>query len=193
MPDEAELITGVIPARPKPNKRRARARFDGRYALGRRAKTLTAEFSARVIEQGGNPDDALVAIEIMNCAEVTALAEVMRGRLLNGEQVNAETVLRLSRTSDLLTRKLLGRKPRAAPGPSLAQYLSGAERGDVVSQFFCDGYTDKPRTRRGVLEHEIERLKMLSWADPADKELREEIERLQQELRRLDATAGGRP
>jgi uncharacterized small protein (DUF1192 family) len=29
-------------------------------------------------------------------------------------------------------------------------------------------------------------LKMLSWADPADRELREEIERLEAELRALD-------
>ena len=52
--------------------------------------------------------------------------------------------------------------------------------------FMTDGYTDKPTTPRGQLEHEIERLKMLSWADPGDRELRQEIERLQAELRRLD-------
>jgi hypothetical protein len=52
-----------------------------------------------------------------------------------------------------------------------------------------DGYGDKPRTPRGHLEHEIERLKMLSWADPGDKDLRQEIVRLEAELRALDRGA----
>lgn len=55
--------------------------------------------------------------------------------------------------------------------------------------FVCDAYAGKPRTRRGVLEHEIERLKMLSRADSGDRELREEIARLEAERRRLDALA----
>ena len=48
--------------------------------------------------------------------------------------------------------------------------------------------------RRGALSPDASRpprardrrLKMLSWADPADRELREEIERLEAELRALD-------
>jgi hypothetical protein len=55
--------------------------------------------------------------------------------------------------------------------------------------FLCDGYTDRPTTKRGELELEIERLKMLSWADPADRELREMIEKLVAELRALDGGA----
>jgi hypothetical protein len=55
--------------------------------------------------------------------------------------------------------------------------------------FLCDGYRDRPTTPRGQREHEIERLKMLSWADPSDRELRQEIERLQAEVRALDKGA----
>jgi hypothetical protein len=60
----------------------------------------------------------------------------------------------------------------------------------VSRVFLCDGYADRPTTPRGVLEHEIERLKVLSWADPADHELRQEIERLEAELRALDRGRG---
>jgi hypothetical protein len=52
-----------------------------------------------------------------------------------------------------------------------------------------DGYTDKPVGKRAELELEIERLKMLSWADPGDRELREMIEKLVAELRALDRGA----
>jgi hypothetical protein len=55
--------------------------------------------------------------------------------------------------------------------------------------FLTDGYRYQPRTPRGQLGYEIERLKMLSWADPGDSELRQEIERLQAELRALDGGA----
>jgi hypothetical protein len=57
----------------------------------------------------------------------------------------------------------------------------------VSRVFLHDGYTDKPIGSRAKLEHEIERLKMLHWADPGDRELREQIERLQHELRVLNA------
>jgi hypothetical protein len=60
----------------------------------------------------------------------------------------------------------------------------------VSRVFMQDGYADRPTTPRGVLEHEIARLKMLSWADPGDRELREEIERLEAELRALDRGRG---
>jgi hypothetical protein len=56
----------------------------------------------------------------------------------------------------------------------------------VIRVFITDGYRDQPRTPRGQLEHEIVRLKMLSWADPGDRDLKAEIERLQSELRALD-------
>jgi hypothetical protein len=38
-------------------------------------------------------------------------------------------------------------------------------------------------TARDKLEHEIRRLKVQMWSDPADQELRTEIQRLEAELR----------
>jgi hypothetical protein len=59
----------------------------------------------------------------------------------------------------------------------------------VTRVLMTDGYRDQPTTPRGQLEYEIARLKMLSWADPGDRELRQEIERLEAELRRMDGGA----
>jgi hypothetical protein len=56
----------------------------------------------------------------------------------------------------------------------------------ITSMFLHDAYTDRPKGARAELEHEIERLRVMSWADPADRELRQEVERLQAELARLN-------
>jgi hypothetical protein len=55
-----------------------------------------------------------------------------------------------------------------------------------MTLIFFDGYRDKPTTPRAVLEFEIERLKMQSWADPGDAELRMQIEKLEAELAALN-------
>jgi hypothetical protein len=57
---------------------------------------------------------------------------------------------------------------------------------------FTDAYADKPQGARAVLVERIRCLRMQSWADPGDRELREEIERAEEELRRFDAVAWGR-
>ncbi len=65
----------------------------------------------------------------MRCAEVTALAEVTRAKMLRGEQVSTETVLRLSRTADLLTRKLgLDHRKPQPQTPSLGDYIAALQR-----------------------------------------------------------------
>jgi hypothetical protein len=55
--------------------------------------------------------------------------------------------------------------------------------------FLCDGYCDLPPSdnKRAVLEHELRRLKMMSWADPGDAELREMVAQVEGELRALAA------
>jgi hypothetical protein len=52
---------------------------------------------------------------------------------------------------------------------------------------FMDGYCDVPRpgTCEALLQ-ERNRVRMLTWQDPADRELREELERLEAELAVLD-------
>src|SRR5437899_1979727 len=104
MPAESVAVTSEIPAKPKPNKRRARVQIDKRYALGRRVKTLVAIFRARL---GPDADDPVLDAAIRRAAETVALSEHLRARMLRGEpNVSADDVLRLSRTADLLTRRL---------------------------------------------------------------------------------------
>jgi hypothetical protein len=55
---------------------------------------------------------------------------------------------------------------------------------------FRDGYADKPTAPRAALEFEIERLRVLSWADPGDAELRAQIEQLKAKLHALDHGKG---
>jgi hypothetical protein len=57
---------------------------------------------------------------------------------------------------------------------------------------FTDAYADKPTTPRDVLVERLRCLRMQSWADPGDTELRAEIEQAEDELRRFDAAAWGR-
>jgi len=53
--------------------------------------------------------------------------------------------------------------------------------------FLTDGYTTKPaRGTRAELVAERNRVRMLTWQDPADKELKNELERLEAELREFD-------
>ncbi len=59
-----------------------------------------------------------------------------------------------------------------------------------MRMFFTDDYADRPTSPRAALEHEIERLKVQMWADLGGRELREEIARLEAELRRLDCGGG---
>jgi uncharacterized small protein (DUF1192 family) len=61
----------------------------------------------------------------------------------------------------------------------------------VSRVFMQDGYADRPTSPRALLARAIERLKVQMWADPGDRELRAEIERLEAELRAFDR--GGRP
>ena len=52
---------------------------------------------------------------------------------------------------------------------------------------FKDAYIDKPAPgTRAALVQERARVRMLTWQDPSDRELRAELERLEAELRALD-------
>jgi hypothetical protein len=60
----------------------------------------------------------------------------------------------------------------------------------VTRVFLTDGYADRPAPgTREALVAERNRVRMLVWQDPADKDLRAELERLELELRALDEGA----
>jgi hypothetical protein len=115
----------VPPAKRKPNKRRARVSIDKRSVLGRRVTQLTAIFRQRL---GPDAEDPVLDAAI-RAAETTALAEDLRARMLRGERVDPDDVLRTTRAADALTRRLhLDRhKPQQQAGPSLADILREAK------------------------------------------------------------------
>jgi hypothetical protein len=117
----------VIVARPTPppkrrNHRRARKPFDGRRALGRRVRALVSIFKARL---GADAGDPITAAAIRRCAETVALSEDLRARMLRGEDVSPDDVLRMTRAADALTRRLnLDRHKPQPTTPSLGQLLA---------------------------------------------------------------------
>jgi hypothetical protein len=119
------LATAMPPKRRRRRGPKPRQPFDKRTLLGRRVVELIATFRARL---QADADDPVAAAAIRRAAEVTALAERWRARMLRGERVSTETVLRLTRTADLLTRKLgLDRHIAPPSGPSLADIMREAE------------------------------------------------------------------
>jgi hypothetical protein len=125
-PVESVAVTSIAPAKPKPNKRRARVSIDKRYALGRRVKQLTAIFRARL---GPDADDPVLAAAASNAAELTALAEAARARALRADGgVGLDDVVRTARAADLAVRRLQLDRHKVRPqGPTLADILAESE------------------------------------------------------------------
>src|SRR5262249_19204149 len=102
--------------------RKAKKPFDARYVLGRRVRELEGIFRARL---GPDADDPITSTAIRRAAETTALSEDLRARMLRGESVSPDDVLRASRTADLLTRRLhLDRHTKPPTTPSLRDYIA---------------------------------------------------------------------
>lgn len=128
-------MTDVAPAT-QPVRRRRRGKkaprhaFDRRTRLARRAIRLAAIFREHLGEDAADP---AVEAAIQRCAETTALSEHLRAQMFAGKAVSAETVLRLTRTADLLARTLglgLDRRRQAQRpvdvGPSLGDLFGGS-------------------------------------------------------------------
>jgi hypothetical protein len=103
------------------NKRRARVPIDQRTALGRRVRELVDVFRTRI---GPDADDAITATAIRRCAETVALSEDLRARMLRGEAVSADDVLRTTRAADALTRRLHLDQRNVKQTPTLSDYLA---------------------------------------------------------------------
>jgi hypothetical protein len=121
-PDMAHVDTATEPTwRRKRSKKPPRHAFDRRTRMGRRAVQLVATFSQRL---GADADDPVMSAAIRRCAETVALSESLRARALRGEPVSADDVLRITRTADVLTRRLLHLGQRAQRAPTLDEYLA---------------------------------------------------------------------
>jgi hypothetical protein len=103
MQTQSGVVAGTVRKKKRRYGPKPRVPYDKRYALARRVKALAIVFRERL---GAEAADPIVAAAIARCAETTALSEVARAKALRGEDVNPETVLRLTRTADLLTRQL---------------------------------------------------------------------------------------
>jgi hypothetical protein len=123
IPAEGVGPTRVSPAKPKPNKRRARVSIDKRFAIGRRIKQLTATFRARV---GFDVDqDPVLLTAIDKAARLTALAEDASARALRADpKVTLDDVVRLTRLADLSVRRLHLDRHNTKQPPSLTDYLA---------------------------------------------------------------------
>jgi len=62
--------------------------------------------------------------------------------------------------------------------------------GTVTSVFLCDAASIEHERERKRLLDERNRLRTMMWSDPGDRELREQLERLEMELRALDGRRG---
>jgi hypothetical protein len=126
----ARVVTvgGSRPARYGRHGRRAKQPYDGRYILGRRAKELVAIFRERIGPDVA--DDPVMSTAIRRCAETVALSEDLRARMLRGEAVSPDDVLRTTRAADALTRRLhLDRHNVAQRPPTLSEYLAVRDEG----------------------------------------------------------------
>ena len=120
MPADCNSVASPTPPKKRRNHRKAKKPFDGRYLLGRRVHALVDVFSARI---GPDATDPITATAIRRAAETVALSEDLRARMLRGEDVSPDDVLRTTRAADALTRRLhLDRRQPKTMG--LTEYLA---------------------------------------------------------------------
>jgi hypothetical protein len=122
-PGESATVTRTVPAKPKPNKRRAHVQIDKRFAIGRRIKELAATFRER-LGLDADPDPVLLAA-VEKAARLTALAEDAAARATRADpKVTLDDVVRLTRLADISVRRL--NLDRRKPAPALADIIRGA-------------------------------------------------------------------
>jgi hypothetical protein len=125
MPADSAAIASGTPAPKRRNHRRARTRFDGRLAIGRRVKQLVILFRERL--NGDAANDPVLAAAVERAAELQALAEHLRGAALRGDPAaTPNAVVRITRLADLSVKRLhLDRHKPQQAGPTLGQLLAG--------------------------------------------------------------------
>ena len=108
-----------LPSRQR-SRRTNRPIAAGNSSTSRRVRDLTAAFLSAL----GNPVDIALQAQAVAAAEMTAIAELMRERTLQGDEVDLVQLVRLQGAADRATRKLgLDAHKREPAGPSLQEYL----------------------------------------------------------------------
>jgi hypothetical protein len=82
---------------------------------------LERVFQARLPEAA---KDQVLLAAIRRAAELTAISEDMRARMVRGEAVSPDDVLRLSRSAEMMTRRLHLDRHNTKQPLSLADYLA---------------------------------------------------------------------
>ena len=129
MTTESLVIGGQVTRRRRIRTKsdHARVRLDRRFAIGKRVTELEAIFRERL---GADANDVVTAAAITRCAETIALSEQVRARALRGVPgASVDDALRLSRTAEAMTRRLIDRHKAAPMTPTLMQYL-GNQRNE---------------------------------------------------------------
>ena len=110
------------PRRRKRGPKPPRHVFDRRTRVGRRAVALANAFRQKLDVDASDP---VMAAAITRAAEVTALAEHLRARALRGDPTaSVDDALRLSRTAEAMTRRLIDRHKAVLPTSTLTDYLA---------------------------------------------------------------------
>jgi hypothetical protein len=132
MTAESLVIGGQVTRRKRVRTKsdHARVRLDKRFAIAKRVVELEAILRARI---GVDANDVVTAAAITRCAETIALSELIRARVLRGDPTaSVDDALRLSRSAEAMTRRLIDRHKAVPPSQSLAQYL-GSQGNDNPS------------------------------------------------------------
>jgi hypothetical protein len=99
---------------------------DGRASLPRRHRELARAFAR---DLGG--EASLTAAErqmVEQAATITLRAEALKAKLLSGEEVNDDAMVRLTNSSTrILTALGVANRKRKPAGPSLAEHIAGME------------------------------------------------------------------
>jgi hypothetical protein len=108
-------------------------RLDGRSRIMKRAAQLAAHYMTLLTEAGRETTSVSLAMAIMSTAELVAISEDMRTRLLRAEAgVKADDLVRMQRLADASVRSLA--LPDGGPQPatpSLEQYLAAKNGEDA--------------------------------------------------------------
>jgi hypothetical protein len=113
--------------------RRVPVRIDHRSRVGKRARELSQHF-AKALTAAGRELTVDLLVAVARAAELTALAEAMRARMLRGDPTAlADDCVRLQRLADQCVRRLaLPTSAASRPAQTLGEYLQQQARQEPV-------------------------------------------------------------
>lgn len=96
------------------------SRGNGRTAQGRRVRDLYTALMGRI----GNPGDTIIQADVIRAAELRTAAEGLRLKLLAGNSVDPDQLVRLENLASRAERRLIKDAATRKPRPSLHDHLA---------------------------------------------------------------------